>query len=263
MKERLQKILARAGHGSRRAAESLITDGRVAVNGEPVTALGTQADPDVDRIEVDGVPLAGESGPVYIAMNKPYGFLTTLHDPQGRRTVVDLLPPSLPPHVFPVGRLDRDTEGLLFFTNDGEFAHRMAHPRYEVEKEYLALVKGEPTPEAMNSLRAGIAIEGTLTSRAEVDATRPPAGFAAREGHTWLRVVIHEGRKRQVRLMCAAVGHPVRTLVRTRVGPVTLARLATGKTRRLDPDEVDALKALLGTPSPRPSATPLPDRHGG
>ena len=247
MKERLQKILARAGYGSRRSAEALISAGRVTVNGARVTELGTQADPAVDRIEVDGVPITQESGQVYLAMNKPYGFLTTAHDPQHRRTVVDLLPPNLPPHVFPVGRLDRDTEGLLLLTNDGEFAHRLAHPRYEIDKEYHALVKGVPSAEALASLRSGIVIEGRKTSPAQVDVVgTPPLGHAPREGHAWLKLVIHEGRRRQVRLMCASVGHPVRTLVRTRIGDVLLGRLATGKTRPLSRREVASLKELVG-----------------
>ncbi|MDP9236061.1 MAG: rRNA pseudouridine synthase [Chloroflexota bacterium] len=246
MRERLQKILARAGHGSRRAAESLITAGRVSVNGATVTALGTQADAKIDRIELDGKRLSLAETAVFLAMNKPDGVLTTLHDPEGRRTVLDLLPPALPPHVFPIGRLDRDTEGLLLFTNDGEFAHRMAHPRYEIEKEYYAQVTGTLSDVALGQLRNGVLIEGKRTSPAAVDVTLPPSGRTAWEGHVWLRIVIHEGRKRQVRLMCRAVGHPVRTLVRTRVGPITLARLASGTTRQLSDNEVRQLKSLLG-----------------
>ncbi len=241
----MQKTLARAGHGSRRAAESLILARRVSVNGQVITTLGTQADPDIDRITVDGIALRLQADAVYFAMNKPYGFLTTLSDPQARRTVQDLLPPSLPPHVFPIGRLDRDTEGLLLFTNDGEFAHRLAHPRYQIDKEYYALVKGSPTREALDVLRGGVMIEGKRTSRAQVDLSPPPSGLTTPDGHRWLRIVIHEGRRRQVRLMCAVVGCPVRTLVRTRVGPVTLARLATGKTRRLDEHELKGLRDLV------------------
>jgi 23S rRNA pseudouridine2605 synthase len=252
VRERLQKILARAGHGSRRASEALITDGRVSVNGTTVTALGTQADSDVDRIELDGAQLHLDAATVFLAMNKPYGVLTTLHDPDGRRTVLELLPEGVPPHVFPIGRLDRDTEGLLLFTNDGEFAHRMAHPRYEIEKEYYALVGGTPSDAALDQLRAGVLIEGKRTSPAAVDMTPPPPRRAAREGHTWLRIVIHEGRKRQVRLMCAAVGHPLRALARTRIGPIALARLESGTTRQLSENEVRQLKSLLGlAPAPR------------
>ena len=252
MKERLQKILARAGHGSRRSAETLITAGRVSVNGVRVSELGSQADPVFDHIEVDGAAITLEAPSVYLAMNKPYGFLTTAHDPQGRRTVVDLFPPDLPGHVFPVGRLDRDTEGLLLLTNDGEFAHRLAHPRYELDKEYHALVKGAPTRDAIESLRTGVEIEGRRTSPAQVEmVTTPPFGHTGRAVHTWLKLVIHEGRRRQVRLMCASVGHPVRTLVRTRIGDVLLGRLSPGKTRPLSRREVASLKAQVGMQAER------------
>ena len=246
MNERLQKILARAGHGSRRAAESIITAGRVRVNGSVVQELGAQADAELDVIEVDGVAIALASAHVYLAMNKPSGVLTTLTDPERRRTVMDILPPSLPPHVFPIGRLDRDTEGLLLFTNDGEFAHRMAHPRFEIDKEYLALVQGAPDADAIGALRSGVIIEGKPTASATVEPSRAPEGFATPGEHTWLRMVIHEGRKRQVRLMCASVGHPARTLVRTRIDGITLARLARGKTRALDATEVAQLRAIVG-----------------
>lgn len=252
MKERLQKILARAGHGSRRSAELLIAAGRVRINGVTVTEPGTQADPALDRIEVDGAAIAVAAPHVYLAMNKPANVVTTARDPQGRRTVVDLLPPGLPPHVLPVGRLDRDTEGLLIFTSDGEFAHRLAHPRYEIEKEYYALVQGTPAARALESLRAGIEIEGRRTRAAAVDLVPPPYGYEAREGHAWLRIVIHEGRKRQVRLMCAAIGHQTRVLVRTRLGEVLLGRLARGKTRPLAPRELASLRRAVGLPPSEP-----------
>lgn len=247
MRERLQKILARAGYGSRRSAEALITAGRIRVNGSRVTELGTQADADVDRIEVDDVVLPQQPAEMRcLAMNKPYGFLTTARDPQGRRTVMDLLPSGSPAHLLPIGRLDRDTQGLLLFTNDGELAHRMAHPRYRIDKEYYAEVKGTPTQDELARLRRGVEIEGKTTSTAAVDVMPSPSGFDARAEHTWLRLVIHEGRRRQVRLMCAAVGHPIRTLVRTRIGPITLARLKLGETRQLSDREVSQLRSLLG-----------------
>ncbi len=246
MNERLQKILARVGHGSRRGAEALIIGGRVRVNGVTISELGAQADADVDRIEVDGVAIAAASAHIYLAMNKPAGVLTTVADPEHRRTVIDLLPSTLPPHVFPIGRLDRDTEGLLLFTNDGEFAHRMAHPRYEIDKEYMALVSGMLEQAALDELRTGVVIEGRRTSPASVEPSRAPEGYATPSAHTWLRLVIHEGRKRQVRLMCGSVGHPVKTLVRTRISGVTLARLARGKTRVLSPREVADLRAAVG-----------------
>lgn len=183
---------------------------------------------------------------VYLAMNKPSGFVTTARDPQHRRTVMELLPGDLPPHVFPIGRLDRDTEGLLLFTNDGEFAHRMAHPRYEVEKEYAALVVGTPDHAALAALAAGVELDGKRTAPARVEPAAAPAGHESREGHAWLRLAIHEGRKRQVRRMCAAVGLPVRTLVRTRVDGIELARLLSGTTRVLSGDEVRRLRRLIG-----------------
>ena len=245
MKERLQKILARAGHGSRRSVETLIVAGRVRVNGELAT-LGMRADAHADVVELDGARVLPETPAVYLAMHKPAGFVTTARDPQGRRTVMDLLPPDLPPHVLPVGRLDRDTEGLLLFTNDGEFAHRLAHPRYAVEKEYHTLVAGAPSPEAIASLERGVLIDGRGTAPASIERAQPPAGFEACPGHTWLRVVIHEGRKRQVRRMCAAVGHPVRALVRTRLDGVLLGRLERGSTRPLSARELRGLRRAIG-----------------
>ena len=250
MKERLQKILAQAGYGSRRSAESIISAGRVRVNGVAVTTLGVSADAAVDRIEVDGKPLSLEEARVYLAMHKPPGFITTAMDPGGRSTVMQLLPAGLPPHVLPVGRLDRDTEGLLLFTNDGEFANRLAHPRYEIEKEYYALVSRTPSRDALERLRRGVQIEGARTTApARVAFAAPPRGYTARDGHAWLRLVIHEGRKRQVRLMCAAVGHQVRVLVRTRVGNVSLGSMRRGATRPLTKNELEALSHAVGLPA--------------
>jgi 23S rRNA pseudouridine2605 synthase len=246
MRERLQKILARAGHGSRRSAEQLITAGRVSVNGVIVTELGTQADPDSDVIEVDGERISVTVESAYVVMNKPYGVTTTARDPHATRTVMQLLPPDLPAGIVPVGRLDRDTEGLLLFTNDGELAHRLAHPRWEVDKEYLALVKGAPSAEALRQLRNGLEIDGRKTSRAQAEPAQAPYGHNPREGHTWLSIVIHEGRKRQVRRMCAAVGHPVRTLVRVRIEDVLLGRLPPGKTRPLSDRELQTLRRVTG-----------------
>lgn len=246
MSERLQKLLARAGHGSRRSAEALIKAGRVAVNGQVVTELGVRADPQTDAITVDGVALETDAAHVYIAMHKPSGYVTTSRDTHGRRTVMDLLPTDLPPHVFPVGRLDMDTEGLLIFTSDGELAHRLAHPRYRIEKEYYALVKGSPDDAAMQRLRDGVPIENYVTAPAEVERAAAPPGHHAGDDAAWLRLVIHEGRKRQVRLMCATVGHPVIALVRTRVAGVVLGRLERGRTRALDPHELASLRASVG-----------------
>jgi pseudouridine synthase len=244
MKERLQKLLARAGHGSRRSAEKLIVEGRVSVNGSVIRQLGTQVD-DADRVEVDGVELSRSVELAYLAMHKPHGFVTTARDPQRRRTVMELLPPDLPPHVLPIGRLDRDTEGLLLFTNDGELAHRLAHPRYAVEKEYLAQVEGTPDSQALEKLRGGVVIDDRPTKPAIVELARSPEGYSARERTSWVQLVIHEGRKRQVRLMLAAVGHPVITLVRTRIDGITLAKLAKGTTRRLGVTEISQLLRLM------------------
>ena len=245
MKERVQKILARAGHGSRRSVEQLIADGRVTVNGAPVT-VGAQADLDVDIVELDGARVLPVEQFVYLAMHKPAGYVTTASDPQRRKTVMELLPGGLPPHVLPIGRLDRDTDGLLLFSNDGEFAHRLSHPRYEVEKEYHALVEGRPAPSALAQLEHGVIVDDKQTAPAQVQIAEPPPGRQARDGHTWLRLTVHEGRKRQVRRMCAAVGHPVRALVRTRIDGVPLGKLERGTTRELSGRELSALKNAVG-----------------
>jgi 23S rRNA pseudouridine2605 synthase len=227
--ERLQKVLARAGLGSRRACEELIADGRVRVNGV-VAELGARADPEHDVVEVDGVPVGVRSGLVHYLLNKPPGVVTTASDPQGRPTVVELVPSD--PRVFPVGRLDADTEGLLLLTNDGDLAHRVTHPSHGVEKEYLAEVEGTPSRGALRQLRQGVELEDGVTAPAKVGLL----------GDGVVRLTIHEGRKRQVRRMCAAVGHPVRRLVRVRIGPVTDGRLQPGEWRALTQAEVRSLE---------------------
>jgi 23S rRNA pseudouridine2605 synthase len=234
--ERLQKILARAGFGSRRASEALIAAGRVRVNGE-VAALGARADPETDRIEVDGAVLGIRPGLVHYLLNKPAGVVTTASDPRGRPTVVGLVPAE--PRVFPVGRLDADTEGLLLLTNDGELAHRLTHPSFGVDKEYVADVEGRPTRGALRRLREGVELEDGPTAPAKVSLV----------GDRLLRITIHEGRKRQVRRMCDAVGLPVRRLVRVRIGPIADRRLAPGEWRALEPDEVRALERAAASPS--------------
>lgn len=232
--ERLQKILARAGVGSRRRCEELIVAGSVTVNGS-IASLGDRADTDIDRIQVDGIAIGVREGLVHYLLNKPVGVITTAEDTHGRPTVVDLVPSE--PRVFPVGRLDRDTEGLILLTNDGELAHRLTHPSHGVEKEYLAHVEGAPTRAALRRLREGIELEDGPTAPAKVSALEPGV----------LRIVIHEGRNRQVRRMCEAIGHPVIRLVRTRIGPLGDRRLRPGDWRALRTEEVRALERAAGS----------------
>jgi 23S rRNA pseudouridine2605 synthase len=245
--ERLQKVLAARGWGSRRACEELIAAGRVTVNGEPAT-LGRRVDPETDLVEVDGAPVGTKPGLVHYLLNKPAGVVTTAQDPQGRRTVVDLVPAD--PRVFPVGRLDADTEGLLLLTNDGELANRIAHPRHGVAKEYLATVAAGPvSPAEIRALRTGVDLEDGPTAPAKV--SQPSPGV--------LRITIHEGRKRQVRRMCEAVGHPVTRLVRVRIGPLRDHRLAPGSWRDLTADEV--IRLAQETAHQRPPTRPVARRY--
>jgi 23S rRNA pseudouridine2605 synthase len=230
--ERLQKLLARAGFGSRRACEELISAGRVTVDGE-VARLGARADPSSQRIELDGVPVVVRDDVVYYLLNKPVGVVSTASDPQGRDTVVDLVPDD--PRVFSVGRLDTDTEGLLLLTNDGELAQRLTHPSHGVRKTYLAEVEGRPTDAALSTLREGVDLDDGRTAPARVRVV------ARRDASTAVEIAIHEGRNRQVRRMFDAVGHPVVRLVRTRIGPVHDRTLAPGTWRRLRAAEVRAL----------------------
>jgi 23S rRNA pseudouridine2605 synthase len=229
--ERLQKVLATRGWGSRRVCEELIADGRVTVNGE-VAVLGRRVDPEVDLVEVDGAPVGTKAGLVHYLLNKPRGVVTTARDTHGRPTVVELVPGE--PRVFPVGRLDADTEGLLLLTNDGELANRIAHPRHGIDKEYLATVAGGSVAAgAVRRLRDGVELDDGPTAPAKV--SQPSPGV--------LRITIHEGRNRQVRRMCDAVDHPVTRLVRTRIGPIQDRRLKPGAWRPLTADEVRSLAA--------------------
>ena len=225
---RLNAWLARAGVASRRGADELIKAGRVTVNGEP-GQLNTFVAAH-DRVELDGSSLAKQRL-AYVLLHKPAGVVTTARDPGGRPTVVDLV--SHPARVVPVGRLDIDTTGVLLLTNDGELAHRLAHPRYEVDKVYLADVEGDPDDETLAQLAAGIELEDGLTAPAAV----------RRLGHARVELTIHEGRNRQVKRMLERVGHPVRRLRRTRYGALTVEGLAPGEWRELTRDEVDALRA--------------------
>lgn len=231
--QRLQKILASAGVASRRHSETLILDGRVSVNGQVVRELGAKADLERDRIEVDGRPLPRAAGPLYLALHKPQGYVTTVKDPRRRRTVMDLVSPV--PGLHPVGRLDYDTTGLLLLTTDGEFTLAMTHPRFGVAKTYHAVLGGRPSELALQKLREGITLDDGPTQPAEV----------IRLGHegstTAVQITLHEGRNRQVRRMFEAIGHPVRRLKRVGLGPITLGNLAPGEVRPLSPEEVEAL----------------------
>jgi 23S rRNA pseudouridine2605 synthase len=222
-------VLARAGFGSRRACEELIADGRVTVDGE-VAALGRRVDPSRVTVEVDGVPVGVAPDLVHWLLHKPAGVVTTASDPTGRPTVLDLVPDD--PRVFPVGRLDQDSEGLLLLTNDGALTHRLTHPSFGVDKEYLAEVDRMPSPGGLRRLREGVELEDGPTSPAKV----------ARLDDRTLRITIHEGRNRQVRRMCEAVGATVVRLVRVRIGPLTDRSLAAGEWRPLTTEEVRALE---------------------
>ncbi|MEY2455006.1 MAG: rRNA synthase [Acidimicrobiaceae bacterium] len=231
-RERVQKVLARAGIGSRRHCEELIEEGLISINGVTAT-LGDKVDVDVDTVEVDGVPIAIAPGLVYYLLNKPAGVVTTAADTHGRPTVVEMVPGE--PRVFPVGRLDQDSEGLLLLTNDGELTHRLTHPSFGVEKEYLAEVEGEPSRGALRRLRDGVELDDGVTAPAKVSAVAP----------NLLRITIHEGRNRQIRRMCEAVGHPVVRLVRSRIGTLTDRVLKPGQWRELQTEEVRALERAV------------------
>ena len=240
--ERLARFLAHSGIASRRHAEALIAAGRVQVNGVVVTSQGTRVRPGQDEVRVDGKAVHQAIEHVYVLLHKPVGYVCTMHDPQRRPTVLDLLPAELRRlHVYPVGRLDRDTSGLLLLTNDGDFALRMSHPRYATEKHYQALVQGCPSPASLEALRKGITI--TAGDRRNPDSSHITAparvSLLRQEGaNCWLALTIHEGRKRQVRRMLAAVGHPVLQLIRVGIGSLTLGNLPVGAWRYLADAEV-------------------------
>lgn len=236
--ERLARFLAHAGIASRRHAEELIASGRVQVNGIPSTTPGTRINAERDEVRVDGKPVRLATQKVYLLLHKPAGYVSTMSDPQGRPTVLDLLPADLRrQRVYPVGRLDIDTGGLLLLTNDGDFALRLTHPRYSTEKHYSALVQRCPPEKALAALRKGVEItedSGRIykTAPAQVRLLRHQGE------NCWLSLTIHEGRKRQVRRMLAAVGYPVLQLIRVGVGPLTLGNLPVGKWRYLTDEEV-------------------------
>jgi 23S rRNA pseudouridine2605 synthase len=234
--ERLQKVLARAGLGSRRSCEELIRQGRVVVNGE-VAKLGQRVDSERDRIMVDGRPVRIEYTLNYIALHKPYGVISAARDDTGRhRTVRDLV--SLPGHLYPVGRLDLDSEGLVLLTNDGELANLLTHPRYEHTKEYYVDVEGYPEEETLERWRRGVYLDDQRTAPAEVSV------LSRKKDYTRLRVVLREGRKRQIRRVAEKLGHPVRKLIRVRIGPIHLGNLKPGQWRPLSQGELKQLQDL-------------------
>jgi len=240
----LQKILAQAGYGSRRVCEQLILQGRVRLNGQVVTQLGVQAVPQCDVIEVDGKRVQLSEEHTYILLHKPAGVVTTRRDAHAARTVMDLLQ-GVSAAVFPLGRLDADTTGALLLTDDGELAYRLTLPRYGVPKTYLVEVRGELGEEALRRLREGVLLEDGMTAPAQVQKVRYLAG----RGTTLLRLTIHEGRKRQVKRMCMAVGHPVVRLHRERFGHLTLHQLPVGAWRYLTDEEIVALRRAVGLAS--------------
>ncbi len=239
--ERLHKFLARAGVASRRAAEELIRRGEVAVNGRVVTELGTRVGPR-DVVTVCGKIVQPPAEKVYIMLNKPSGYVTTVSDEFGRPTVMHLVPGE--GRIYPVGRLDADSEGLLLLSNDGDFAYRLTHPRFELDKEYHALVDGSPTESQLELLRRGVSLDGKVTAPAIVERLRKVSVRPGKEA-TWLRVVIHEGRKRQIRRMVASIGFNTLRLIRVRVGPQRLGDLPSGRFRHLTAAEVERLRGAL------------------
>lgn len=246
--DRLQKILAAAGIASRRAAERLMLDGHVSVNGQIVRELGAKADPEKDEIQVDGRRIRTASRRRYLLLNKPRGYVTTRSDPEGRPTVMDLLK-GIREYVYPVGRLDYESEGLLLLTNDGDLAAQLMHPRHGIGRVYEARLRGTPDDRALRRLATGVRLDGRKTAPARVRLLTRDVG--AREDQSILELTLIEGRTRQVRRMCEAVGHPVVRLRRVRIGPIADPSLKPGTFRELSRDEIRKLKGL-GTGGPEP-----------
>ncbi len=248
MEVRLQKAIADSGLASRRKAEEMIVQGRVTVNGRIVRELGTKIDPERDHVKVDGRHLKPVPPQVFVMLNKPKGYVSSLSDPEGRQTIADLLP-GVGLRVFPVGRLDYDSEGLMLLTNQGELAQALLHPRYHVPKTYLIKVKGVLTDEEIASLERGVELEDGRTGPAVVKKIRKA------EENSWLEITIHEGRKHQVKRMLETVGHPVIKLTRVKFGPLSLRDLQPGHYRHLTDREANALRALVRS---RLTAPPAP-----
>lgn len=258
--QRIQKILSAAGVCSRREAEEYIIEGRVKVNGRVIDELGAKADPDKDVIKVGGKVVRPPRGKVYIMLNKPKRFVSTLNDPEGRKTVIALIPREME-RVYPVGRLDYDTEGLLLLTSDGEFANAVTHPSRKVPKTYEAKVKGVMSDDNIARLISGVRLEDGMTSPARVRKLK------LTDNNSWLEITIHEGKNRQVRRMCEALGHPVIKLRRTKVGPLDLKGVPLGKCRELTPGEVNAILKASGAvfekeTAPRTKGAPGAARPG-
>lgn len=234
--ERLQKYLARCGVASRRQAEILIKEGHVTVNKQVITEMGRKVQPGVDLVEVKGKKVTPEKRKIYLLLNKPCKVVTTLHDPQHRKKVTDLLT-GITERVYPVGRLDYNSEGLLLLTNDGELAYRLTHPRYQISKTYLTRVSGQVMEKELNLLRNGVKLEDGYTQPAVVKLLK------REQAETLLEITIHEGRNRQIRRMCEKIGHPVLSLKRIKFGPLVLGDLKAGEYRHLKHKEIQALKA--------------------
>lgn len=234
--QRLHKVLAHAGVASRRAAEDLILQGRVQVNGRVVTELGTKVNPKRDQIRVDGQRIEVSAQPVYVLLHKPKGVLSTMDDSRGRKCLGDLI--SVPERLYPVGRLDANSQGLVLLTDDGDLAHLLTHPRYEHEKEYRVLVNGVPSEKTLEAWRRGVLLDDKPTAPAQIE-------ILSKDRHgAYLRVTMREGRKRQIRRVAALLGHPVRELTRVRLGPLKLDALEAGQWRYLTPKEVSELEAV-------------------
>lgn len=248
MKERLQKIIARSGIVSRRKAEEYIRQGRVMVNGQVVTQMGTLADAARDHISIDDVELAGPENKLYVALHKPPGYMSSLHDPEGRKTI-DLLYNDIPERLYPVGRLDYDTEGLIVITNDGFFSQLLQHPRYGLTKKYLVKVRGVPPEASLKRLREGVVIEGRRTSRSGVRLVKKGVKTS------WCEVVLHEGLNRQLKKMFELIGHPAIRIIRTEIGPLHLDRLPIGTYRFLAKSEIEAVRKY-GSASGRAGSGP-------
>jgi 23S rRNA pseudouridine2605 synthase len=263
--DRLQKIIAHAGVASRRKAEELIVAGRVTVNGKVVTELGSRADARHDHIRIDGKPLAGPEQPLYLMFNKPRGVVSTLSDPEGRPTVADFIRGARQ-RLYPVGRLDYHSEGLLLLTNDGELAHRVMHASSELPKTYWAKVAGRPEERQLEKLRAGIYLEGRRTAPAKIRWLAAHAGEKrgmkrTSDENPWLEIVLIEGRQNQIRRMFQSVGHPVEKLKRIRIGPLELGRLAPGELREMSSAEMAKLRRAATSGPAKPKKAPASARE--